>query len=118
MATTNSLVRPDVLQKNMQTIHSFLKQSYDEAKKQLGNGVAFVQGNASFFKEEFSAFYNETSQRLNRMLLPVNNFIKDLTQIEIELLKEVSIESPHLLLMNGEMVNIEEALSKKMEENH
>lgn len=118
MINTTSFVKPDVLKKNMLTINSFLKETYDEAKKQLEKWVSLIQEGASFFKEEFSAMYHETGQSINRMLLPVNNFIKDITQIETELLKEVSIESPHYLLMDGEMVPVEKVLERPMEENH
>ena len=118
MTTPISVVQPDVLQENKMTINSFLKQSYDEAKKQLENGTNLIQDSVSFFKQEFAVFYHETGLCLNRMALPVNNFIKDFTQIETELLQEVSKESPHYLLMNGEMVPVEKVLTMPMEENH
>jgi len=118
MTNQTSVVQPEVLQENKMTINSFLMQSYDEAKKQLENGVSFIKDGVSFFKEELSVFYHETGLCLNKMALPVNNFIKDLTQIETELLQEVSKESPHYLLMNGEMIPVETVLSMPMEENH
>lgn len=118
MSNPISVVQPDVLNENKLSINSFLKQSYDEARKQLENGVMLIQDGVSFFKEEFSTFYHETGLCLNRMALPVNNFIKDLPQIETELLQEVSKESSHYLLMNGEMVPVEKVLSMPMEENH
>jgi hypothetical protein len=113
-----SSVQPEVLQENKMTINSFLKQSYEQAKKQVEDGVSFIQDGVSFIKEEFSVFYHETGQCLNKMVLPVNNFLKDLTQIETELLQEVSKESSHYLLMNGEMVPVEKVLAMPMEENH
>ncbi len=106
-----SVVHPEVLEENKMTINSFLKQSYEQAKKQVEDGMFFI-------KEEFSVFYHETGQCLNRMALPINNFLKDLTQIETELLQEVSKESSHHLLMNGEMVPVEKVLTMPMEENH
>lgn len=118
MEYTISFVEPEVLQKNMQTIHSFLKETYNEAKKQLGKGISLIQEGASFFKDEFSAIYHETGQSINRMLLPVNNFVKDIRQIETELLQEASIESPDYLLMNGQMMLAEEVLDMPMEENN
>lgn len=118
MTNANSFVQPDVLERNMLTIHTFLKQSYDEAKRQLGNGVEFLQDGASFLKDELAVFYQGTGECLNRMLLPVNNFIKDLQQIDAELKKEMSMESPHYLLMDGKMVPVEEVLNMPMEENH
>jgi hypothetical protein len=113
-----SSVQPEILQENKMTINSFLKQSYEQAKKQVEGGVSFIQDGVSFIKEEFSVFYHETGQCLNKMALPVNNFLKDLTQIETELLQEVSKESSHYLLMNGEMVPVEKVLTMPMEENH
>ncbi len=113
-----SVVQPAVLEENKMTINSFLKQSYDQAKKQAANGVMFIQDGVSFIKEEFSVFYHETGQCLNKISLPVNNFLKDLTQIETELLQEVSKESSHYLLMNGEMVPVEKVLNGPMEENY
>jgi hypothetical protein len=118
MTNTISVVQAEVLRENMQTIHSFLKQSYDEAKKQLENGVEFIQDGASFLKDEFVAFYEESGHCLNRMLLPVNNFIKDLQQIDLDLKKEMSIQSPYSLLMDGEMVPVEKVLTMPMEENY
>jgi hypothetical protein len=113
-----SVVQPAVLEENKITINSFLKHSYDHARKQLEDGITFIQDKVSFIKEEFSAFYREPGQCLNRISLPVNNFLKDITQIETELLQELSKESPHYLLMNGEMVPVEKVLSGPMEENY
>lgn len=113
-----SVVQPEILQENKMTINSFLKQSYKQAKKQVEDGVNLIQDGMSFIKEEFSVFYHETGQCLSKIALPVNNFIKDLSQIEAELLQEVSKESPHYLLMNGEMVPVEKVLAMPMEENH
>ena len=52
------------------------------------------------------------------MALPVNNFLKDLAQIENELLQEISKNSPHYVLMNKEMIPVEIVLSEMMEENY
>ena len=118
MTNPISVVQPEVRKENKMTINSFLKQSYTEAKKQVENGVSLMQEGVSFFKEEFSTFYHETGLCLNRMALPVNNFLKDIAQIEAELMQEISKESPHYLLMNGEMVPVEKVLTMPMEENH
>lgn len=110
-------VIPEVLNDDKVTINSFLKQSYNQAKKQLEGGVTFVQEGVSFIKDEFSAFYHETGHYL-KMALPVNNFLKDLTQIETELQQEVSKESAQMICLNGNMVPVEQALSLPMEENY
>lgn len=114
----NSVVKPDVLDENKMTIHSFLRQSYNQAKKQWEEGISFIQDGVIFFKEEFSAIYDKTGQYIDRMLLPVNNFLKDMNQIDSELKQEVSKESPGLMYLNGKMVTVDHALSQSLEENY
>jgi hypothetical protein len=113
-----SFVQPDVLNENKMTIHYFLRQSYDEAKKQLEDGFSLIQDGVSFLKEEFSAIYEKTGQYLDRMILPVNNFLKDITQIDSELKQEIRKESTELISLNGRMVSVDQALSQPMEENY
>ncbi len=118
---TNSLisvVKPDILEENKMTIHSFLRQSYNQAKKQWDEGVSFIQDGVSFFKEEFSAIYDKTGQYIDRMLLPVNNFLKDMKQIDSELKQEISKGSTGLISVNGKMVSADQALSRSLEENY
>ncbi len=111
MSYPTSEVQPATLSENKLTINLFLKNSYGQAKEQIENGVLFI-------KNEFSFFYHETGEYLTKMSLPVNNFLKDLAQIESELLQEVSKDSSQFLLMNGEMVPVEKVLTMQMEENH
>ena len=113
-----SFVKPDILTNNKITINTFLKQSYEGAMQQTALGVTLIQDGASFIKEEFSVFYHETGILLCNMALPVNNFLKDLAQIENELLQEISKDSPHYVIMNKEMIPVEIVLSKMMEENY
>jgi hypothetical protein len=115
--TLTNVVQTAILENNKPTINSFLKQSYEQVKKQFGTGVSYMQEEVYFFKEDFSSFYYESGQCLNRMLLPVNNFLKDSLQIEKEFLEEISKESPHYMLMNGKMVPVENVLLMSMEEN-
>ena len=96
---------------NRMTINSFIKESYKQAKKQVGNSVSFI-------KEEFSFIYDKTSICLNRMALPVNNFLKDLTQIESEFQQELNKESGQFMYLQGKIVPVEEVLSQPMEENY
>jgi hypothetical protein len=107
----NSVVKPNVLDENKMNIHSFLRQSYNQ-------GISFIQDGVTFFKEEFSAIYDKTGQYIDLMLLPVNNFLKDMTQIDSELKQEISKESPGLMYLNGKMVTTDQALSQSMEENY
>ena len=113
-----SVVHPEISEDNKMTINSFMKQSYDQAKKQAEDCVSYIQDRVLIINEGFSVFYYETGQCINKMALPVNNFLKDISQIESELLKEISTVSPHYLLMNGEMIPVEKVLTMPMEENH
>ena len=106
---SNSVVNPEVLKENMVSIRSFLKDSYSNAKKNLQDGM-------NFFKDEFSAFYNKTGTYINQMMLPVNNFVKDISEIETELLQEKS--SDPAASGHGHLVPIEEAMRSPMEENY
>jgi hypothetical protein len=101
----SSVVRPHILKENMQSIVSFLKYSYESAKKN-------IQDTTSFFKEEFTFFYDKTGTYVNRMLLPVNNFLKDLTQIDSELNEEINKEQKEFI------VPLEKAVKSPMEENY
>ena len=114
----NSVVKPDVLDENKMTIHSFLRQSCNQAKKQWEEGISFIQDGVIFFKEEFSAIYDKTGQYIDRMLLPVNNFLKDIKQIDSELKQEICKESPGLMYLNGKIVTVDHALSQSPEENY
>lgn len=107
--TAASVVKPDVLKENMLTINSFLRQSYNDAKKSVQDGV-------TFFKEEFSSIYDRTGSYLNRMLLPVNNFLKDLAQIDTELEQEENREMAINKITN--IIPIEHAAKGPMEENY
>ena len=93
------------------TFHSFMLGSYNQAKKQLEDGVCFI-------KEEISFMYDKTSICLNRMALPVNNFLKDLTQIEAEFQHEQYKEIGQYICLHGKMMPVDEVLLQPMEENY
>lgn len=84
LRTAISVVNPGVLAENMVTINTFIKESYSQARLQ-------VQGGMNFLKEEFTELYEKTSGYINQLVLPVNNFLKDLSQIEKEFLHEAGI---------------------------
>jgi hypothetical protein len=109
MTNPLSVVNPDVLKENKSSIRSFLKDSYSNARKNIQDGV-------SFFKDEFSAFYNKTGTYLNQMMLPVNNYLKDNMEIETELHQAKSNDPA--ASSYGHLVPIEEALRSPMEENY
>lgn len=109
MTNPLSVVKPEVLKENMASIGAFLKDSYSNAKKNINDGV-------SFFKDEFSAFYNKTGTYINQMMLPVNNFVKDLREIDTELKQQKSNDPA--ASVQGHLVPIEQALRSPMEENY
>jgi len=89
--TSTSVVRPDVLRENRISINTFLRESYAIAKQQ-------IQGNIDAFKDEIRTF----------ITLPINNFLKDITQMDQDFQ-----ETPNI-------VSISEAVSTTtiMEENY
>jgi len=113
-----SNVQPGTLKENKMVINSFLVQTYSQAKLKLKDGVILIGEKVLFVKDEFSFFYDTTEQCLINMALPVNNFLKDLTQIEAELMQEVSKDSSEVIFMNGRMVPVHQVLSEPMEENY
>jgi hypothetical protein len=103
-----SVVNPVVLNENRHSINSFLRDSYDEAKKQWNDGI-------TFFKDEFYSIRDLTGSYLNKMILPVNNFLKDITEIDSELKQE----EPAMATNNSFVVPIELAAAmSKGEENY
>lgn len=114
----NSVVEAEVLTENKLTINSFLKNSYDNAKKGIEDGVHLIQNGVSFIKDEFSAFYDITGAYLNKMALPVNNYLKDHSQIDFDFQQENANDFPQLICLNGKMVPVEQALAGPMEENY
>ena len=109
MSSQTNLSDPAILNENKMTINSFLRQSYDTAKKNIEDG-------ASFIKDELNTLYDKTSECLNRMALPVNNFLKDHIEIESEMQQhEMSVAENHSA---SNIVPIEVALLSPMEENY
>lgn len=82
---TSSIVKPGILSENMFSISSYIKQSYNLAYKQVQGGVNFIKG-------EFSGLYDKTTDYINRMTLPVNNFLKDIADIEEDFRRELGID--------------------------
>lgn len=116
---SDSVVKPEVLNENKQTIHSFLSESYANAMKQLDEGVHRIQDGFNAFRFEVSAMYGKTGEYLNRMASPVNNFLKDLSQIDNEMLAEFSKATTQpMMSLDGQLVPVEQVLNQPMEENY
>lgn len=103
-----SLVQEETREENMLKIHHFLRESYSAVSRHIQDGV-------SFFKEELQQIYLQTEQCVNTMLLPVNNFLKDMTEIDREF-EQAGSGRPDSAA--GNIVPIEIALLSPMEENY
>ncbi len=96
---------------------TMLKHSYDFARKQLQGSVNVMHESITVIKDEFMGIYDKAATYMNKMALPVNNFLKDLTQIEAEFRAE-HMGNTIMLATPGSLVPIEEALKGRMEENY
>ena len=103
-------VIPAFVEENFSAVNSVFKQSYDHAKKHIQEGVNVIQ-------ESILGIYDKASSYVHKMALPVNNFIKDLTQIEAEFQAEIRGKSVGMTTASC-IIPLEEALKGRMEENY
>ena len=116
MSNTAPLPQPETSEQPM-TINLFLSQSYDNAKKQIGNGVSLIQEGVTFLKDELVNMYDKTGSCLNEMVLPINNFLKDISQIDRDFQNEEAALSGQPIA-GCTIIPIEIALLSPMEENY
>jgi hypothetical protein len=95
----------------MNSLYDFIKNSYNEQKEKINEGV-------SFLKEGLSDVIDKTRSYVNIFTFPINNFLKDFTQIEEEFKKETTKNEQYCICLEGEMVSESEVLSRPMEENY
>jgi hypothetical protein len=89
-----------------------ITESYSHAKKHLQDGITAI-------KDEFIGMYDKAATCINRIALPINNFLKDMGEIEAEFMNEVQKESlrpaaPSLMVVFPS----EQALNGYLEENY
>jgi hypothetical protein len=112
-------VSPENREESKCTFQSFLSESYSQARQQLDEGVHRIQEGISTIRDEFSVLYGKTSEYLHRMASPVNNFLKDLSQIDNEILAEhARSASQPMLSLDGQLVPADQVLKLPMEENY
>jgi hypothetical protein len=80
--------------------------SFNSVKKHFQDGVSFV-------KDEILDIYDRAGSCINKMVLPVNNFLKDLTQIENELHLEHTKEC-----IGAGVFDFNHSFAGKLEENY
>ncbi len=103
-------IKPDPVKDNFISLHNFLKDVYSDVKEYHVEGV-------SRFKGLFEANDNLTCNA-NIFKSSVNNFLKDLCQIEKEFCNEHLKCGGYFLSMEGKVLNENEVLSLQMEENY
>jgi hypothetical protein len=98
-------------------VPGMIKQSIDQVKNIMQDGLNVIQDSVTVIKEEIIGIYDKTASCINRMILPVNNFIKDFTQIDAEFQAELSKDAA-FVTPRPNIVPIEIALNGYMEENY
>lgn len=93
------------------SLQDFIKNSYSNALNRVQDGVTYI-------RDEISEMYQHSGYYMNQMVLPVNNFLKDLTQIDTELSQETGNQSTHFLSLDGQLIPAEQVLNRPMEENY
>ena len=104
-------VKLDAVNESMNSIYDFLKNSYQEQREKLSEGVSFI-------KEGLSDAIDKTRSYVNIFAFPINNFLKDFTQIEEEFKQETTKSQEYCICLEGKMVPETEVLSRPMEENY
>lgn len=98
-------------------VPGMIKQSIDQVKNIVQDGLNVIHDSMTVIKDEFLGIYDKTASCINRMMLPVNNFIKDFTQIDAEFQAELSKDAT-FATPRPNIVPIEIALNGYMEENY
>lgn len=94
-------------------MNAILHISLDAARRQIQGGVASIHEGFSLFKDDLNGIYGKAKGMLSNLTQPVNNFIKDLTQIEMELRAELADKAS-----GPSIIPLDEALKVPMEENY
>ena len=98
------------LKDNFISLHNFLKGVYSKKNENHAEGI-------SLFKGLFEAT-DKIACYANIFKSPVNNFLKDLYQIEEDFRNQYLKADGYFIYMEGKMLNEKEVLSLPMEENY
>lgn len=77
-----------------------------------------IRKGISFLKDGLTGAMEKTEDCITQLVLPVNNFLKDMREIEHEFKKVQEAETEFRLCLNGRLVAANEVLQMKMEENY
>jgi hypothetical protein len=99
-------------EKNIDAVQYYIKNTFSETRKEISEGL-------NSFKEGLTDKLNKTGSYIkNDLVLPVNNFIKDIAQIEREFEAERKNNAEYCICIDGKMIPAEEVLKMPMEENY
>ena len=101
-------------------MNAILQFSLSEREVSQANSLsANIQSGFSFLREGLHDAIDRTGDCFsNHIVTPVNNFIKDLTQMEQEFKKVQESENEFRLCINGQYLTAREVLNLPMEENY
>ena len=97
------------IEENFISLHNFLKGVYTQKEDPRDQRM-------SFFKGLFES--NDKVGRHPNASLPVNNFLKDFSQIEEEFRDEHLKTGGYCICLEGRVLSDQEVLSLQMEENY
>ena len=111
--TTGILHLPNstVLIRNIDTVQTYFKNTFSETKKEISESF-------SSFKDGITGTFNKTGAYISDLVLPVNNFIKDISQIEEEFEEERKKNEEYCICLDGQMIPATDVLNLQMEENY
>ncbi len=99
-------------EKNIDAVQHYIKNTFNETRKEISDGL-------TSFREGLTDRLNKTGAYIkNDLVLPVNNFIKDIAQIESEFAAEQKNNAEYCICIEGKMIPAEEVLKMPMEENY
>ena len=90
-----------------------LKHSYTHARKHIQDGITVI-------RDEFIGIYDKAESYFNIIAQPVNNFLKDLGQIDADFQREQSLDALQFNASGprGNIIPIDQAIHGYMEENY
>ncbi|HEX7844312.1 MAG TPA: hypothetical protein VF476_00850 [Chitinophagaceae bacterium] len=93
------------------SIHNYLINTFNEKKEMLTECV-------TVFKEGLTGAFHFTTSCVSSIILPINNFLKDLDQMEEEFKQEHIRNEKNYICLEGQMILRNDVLSMPMEENY
>ena len=110
-STPKQVSRLSSFTETLNVIHGFVKKSMQEKRHLISDGL-------SNFKDGLAGAFDETRSYVNLLTLPVNNFLKDISQMDRDFEEELKKNSEYCICLNGKMIPANEVLSMPMEENY